>query len=284
MLRFLCNIVLRVFIGSVLLIYTAILSGSFRHDPLIPLFTNPDGLHCEMPCLLGIRVGETMLEDAIALVQSHPMTYNLRLFEDDFITGLPTGRWGSAFHGSNWSVLFMGQSGNAVALQIYVRGDLRHILATGFDYQYPVGAVCLKSVFNNGTIELPPISAELALMWHKTSFLQMITTLGEPQSISSPAIAGTGVSFGSTRLESFYFDDQLVITHTNNTSQPPDFFHNFFDSVCIYANTDFNTRFNTGFHGRTGAIVPWLGLYASIQDYYDWIAENPATEPVRVMP
>lgn len=121
-------------------------------------------------------------------------------------------------------------------------------------------------------------------MWHKMSFLEMVATLGEPQSISSPVIASTGAAFADKRLESFYFDDRLVITHTNDMPRPPGFIHNFFDSVCIYAVADFSSRFHTGFHGRSGAVVPWLGMYASTQDYYDWMAENPAIEPVRVMP
>lgn len=284
MLHFLSGILLRVFIGLMILSYISVLTGALNPDPLIGLFTNPDGSACEMPCLLGIQTGETTVGEAITLVQNHPMTYNLRLFQDDFVTGLPTRSGGSFFHGASWSVLFLGQSGNIVALQIYEDRGYGDCDEDEVDEQCPVEAVCLKSTFDNGTLELPPISAELTLMWHKTSFLQMATTLGAPQSISSPAIASTGAAFGRTRLESFYFDDHLVITHTSDTRQPPDFHHNFFDSVCIYIDGNFNARFDTGFHGRTGKIVPWLGIHASIQDYYDWIVENPATEPVRVMP
>lgn len=275
MIRVFYNLVLRVFTGSVLLVCTAIFAGSLRYDPMIGLFTNPDGSRCEMPCLFGIRAGETTFEDVIILVQNHPMTHNLRLFEDDFATGLPTGRWGRAFHGSDWSILFLGQSGNVVALQIYQNECCSR---SGIDYQYPVGAVCLRSVLNNGTMELPLISAELTWMWHRTSFLQMIATLGIPQSISSRTIAPAYYHFGSPRLESFYFEDQLVITHTNDTPLPPDFFRNFFDSVCLYPATNLR-RSHTGFQGRSGAPIPWLGLFASQQDYFDWMAENPQWDP-----
>lgn len=286
MLRFFRNISLVVFVSSLLLIYSAIAIGPLRHDPLKPFFTNPDGSRCEMPCLLGIRPGETTFGEAITLVQNHPLTHNLRLFEDDFSTGLPTDEWWGKpyFHSGYFSVLFMGQNGNAVALQIYEEREGQYDPQDEIDYQNPVRAMCLKSTFNNGTIELPLITSELTAIWHDASFLQMITSLGAPQSISSPAIRPTRVAFGWTRLESFYFNDHLVITHTSDTSQPPDFSHNFFDSICIYADEDIDLfiRFATGYHGRTGAIVPWLGLNASRQDYYDWIAENPATEPIRI--
>ncbi|MEQ8672785.1 MAG: hypothetical protein RLP44_26900 [Aggregatilineales bacterium] len=277
MLRFFRNISLLVFVVSLLLIYSAIASGSFRHDPLKSFFTNPDGSRCEMPCLLGIRAGETTFEEAITLVQNHPLTHNLRFFEGDYGFGLPSGLGAT----SQW-ILFAGQNGNAVGLQIFGRWGYSSDLQDGVDYHNPVDAVCIKSAFNNGRIELPLINSELTAIWHDASFLQMITTLGTPQSISSPVIAGTRVAFGSTRLESFYFDEHLVITHTSDTSQPPDFFHNFFDTLCIYAYPNLFIRFMTGFHGRTGAIVPWLGLNASIQDYYDWIADNPATQRVQV--
>jgi hypothetical protein len=40
------------------------------------LFTNPDGTPCKMPCMLGIRVGETPLENALVMLRSHSKTHN----------------------------------------------------------------------------------------------------------------------------------------------------------------------------------------------------------------
>jgi hypothetical protein len=41
------------------------------------MFTNPDGTLCNMPCMFGIRVGETTEKQAIKLIQIHPLTRNL---------------------------------------------------------------------------------------------------------------------------------------------------------------------------------------------------------------
>ncbi len=41
------------------------------------IFSNPDGTPCRVPCLLGIRPGETRFDQAIVLIQTHPMTSNL---------------------------------------------------------------------------------------------------------------------------------------------------------------------------------------------------------------
>ncbi len=253
-----------------------------RTDPLMPLFTMPDGSPCQMPCLFGIKAGETTLEDAIALVQTHSLTRNLRLFAGDFsdTSNDPQGRY--YFSGENWSLLFMGQGGQAVAIQIY-EAVQPGSYQPGLAYDQPIEALCLKSVPNTATITLPEITPELALMWHRTSFLQMVASLGTPQSISMPTVGGTRIWAGS-RIETFYFDDRLVITHARDNYENPDLNHNFFSSICLYTSGSFNERFNTGFHGRVGAIVPWLGVYASIQDYNDWMIAHPAAEPVPVMP
>jgi hypothetical protein len=279
MLRFLYGLVFRVFVVCALLVSAAKLTGPLRHDPMMPLFTNPDGSRCPMACLFGIRPGDTTFQEAVTLIQTHPMTDNLQLLQDDF-TGTPTDQFGHHFQQpDHWSAVFMGQGGNVIWLQLY-KGRSQ----SGSDDQQPLYTVCLKSVFNNATIEFPKITSELALMWHSTSFLQMVATLGVPQSISSATIAPTGAWPGNSRLESFYFDDRLVITHMNETHLPANLNHNFFDSICIYSSPGFNARFGSGFHGRVGAVVPWLGIYASTDDYLHWLSDNPATEPVAVMP
>jgi hypothetical protein len=45
--------------------------------PIRGLFTNPDGTQCQMPCLFGIRTGETTFNDAIRLLKAHPLTRDL---------------------------------------------------------------------------------------------------------------------------------------------------------------------------------------------------------------
>lgn len=257
--------------------------GGFRYDPMAGLFTYPDGSPCPMPCLFGIEPGKTSFQNAEIFIQTHPMTSNLRLFEGDF-TGVPTGPWGNLFRSETGSILFMGQADNhAISLQVYegvIDSDIP------FGSRVIVRALCLRSVFNNATVELPHITSELAAMWRRTSFLQMLTTLGSPESFSNPTIGSTDV-WSSRRLESFYFDDHLVITHVSDSDgyYTLDFTHTFFDSMCLYSDpANGPARFYTGYHGRVGAVVPWLGMYASREDYATWMDEHPATEEIWSMP
>jgi hypothetical protein len=46
------------------------------------LFTNPDGTPCQMPCMLGSRVGETTEEQAYSLLQAHPLARRVTRFPD----------------------------------------------------------------------------------------------------------------------------------------------------------------------------------------------------------
>jgi hypothetical protein len=42
------------------------------------LFTNPDGSPCAQPCLFGVRPGKTTLDDALKILDRHPLTHSLK--------------------------------------------------------------------------------------------------------------------------------------------------------------------------------------------------------------
>jgi hypothetical protein len=58
------------------------LVGSAKPLPFSLLFTNPDGSPCDSPCLLGVRPGYTTHQDAMVILQSHPLTRHLRRTTD----------------------------------------------------------------------------------------------------------------------------------------------------------------------------------------------------------
>jgi hypothetical protein len=53
-------------------------AGAAQTSALTMLFTNPDGSACHMPCLFGIRPGETTMGRALDMVHVHPLTRNMR--------------------------------------------------------------------------------------------------------------------------------------------------------------------------------------------------------------
>ena len=55
----------------VVLISVAHLVTRDQHPSFLDLFTKPDGTPCEQPCLLGIRPGETSMDEALTLLQRH---------------------------------------------------------------------------------------------------------------------------------------------------------------------------------------------------------------------
>jgi len=235
--------------------------GTTRQDPLMPLFTNPDGTPCQMPCLLGIQPGKTTLKEAIALVKLHPLTSSLRLFVGDF-SSIP-----SHFSYEHSSVLFVGKAEQVVVLQIFENPYN--------EYRYPsmiddlVYAVRLSSVLNNSTVELPSISPALARMWSKTSFKQMVASLGPPTSISLPSVQSQYTLEGDTYMEAFYDNDLLVITHSSDKGFP-DLNRNFFGSLCVYSVAEPGYRLVAGYQTRVGVALPWLG-FASLEKYKTWV-------------
>lgn len=50
--------------------------GHLQPTPISDLFTNPDGSSCEMPCLFGVKAGNSNMsaEEALRLLASHPLT------------------------------------------------------------------------------------------------------------------------------------------------------------------------------------------------------------------
>src|SRR5205809_660621 len=52
--------------------------GNLNENPLTGWFTNSDGSVCTMPCLFGIQPGITQYEDAIKIIQLHPVTRSMQ--------------------------------------------------------------------------------------------------------------------------------------------------------------------------------------------------------------
>ncbi|MEP7285437.1 MAG: hypothetical protein ABI947_06690 [Chloroflexota bacterium] len=57
--------------------------GATQPSPILPLFTDPDGSACQMPCLFGVRPGVTLYKDAVLLLHSHPLLQGLQWNKDD---------------------------------------------------------------------------------------------------------------------------------------------------------------------------------------------------------
>ncbi|RMF48882.1 MAG: hypothetical protein D6749_14580 [Chloroflexota bacterium] len=77
MWRFSCN-VLALAIGLALMFGAAILvQRAAPPTPFALLFTMPDGTPCSRPCLFGARVGEMSYQEALALLDQHPLTRDL---------------------------------------------------------------------------------------------------------------------------------------------------------------------------------------------------------------
>jgi len=59
------------------LILTTRLVGRSQPNPLAVLFTNAAGSPCDHPCLLGVRPGETTVDEAMVLVRQHPLVQSI---------------------------------------------------------------------------------------------------------------------------------------------------------------------------------------------------------------
>jgi hypothetical protein len=79
------------------------------------VFTNPDGSPCKMPCMFGIKPGETKYEDAVKLLREHPITRSLTNDSDirDLDTLMLLDRSG---HFAVW--LFRDSNGSIRALAV----------------------------------------------------------------------------------------------------------------------------------------------------------------------
>jgi hypothetical protein len=79
MLRFFGLLVVVMFLSAMLVI-AARQVGAVRPSPLASLFSNPDGSPCQLPCLFGIRPGETRADEALAILDSHPLARQLDVY------------------------------------------------------------------------------------------------------------------------------------------------------------------------------------------------------------
>jgi hypothetical protein len=59
--------------------------GAIRASPLVALFTYPDGSSCKLPCMFGVRPGETKFDDVIPILEVHPLARNLNVRSGDRI-------------------------------------------------------------------------------------------------------------------------------------------------------------------------------------------------------
>jgi hypothetical protein len=60
-----------------LTILTSRFVGATQANPIAVLFTNPDGSPCQMPCLFGVRPGETTLDEGLQILDKHPLTHGM---------------------------------------------------------------------------------------------------------------------------------------------------------------------------------------------------------------
>jgi hypothetical protein len=72
------RLVAALFFCFCLLIGTISLAASNQPNPIAPLFTNPDGSACEMPCLLGVQPGKMTIDQALAILNAHPLMVGLK--------------------------------------------------------------------------------------------------------------------------------------------------------------------------------------------------------------
>lgn len=68
---------------ALLLLFTALVSGAWlvgntQSNPLDVLFAAPDGSPCPMPCLFGVRPGQMTVDEALQILQQHPLTRKMR--------------------------------------------------------------------------------------------------------------------------------------------------------------------------------------------------------------
>jgi hypothetical protein len=67
-------------VGSFALLITSIhLLGGLHPNPIVVLFTNPDGSPCKMPCLLGVNPDEMTVDQALNVLRAHPLLRNIRV-------------------------------------------------------------------------------------------------------------------------------------------------------------------------------------------------------------
>jgi len=247
-----------------LTILAAKLIGHSTPDPVLALFTNPDGSRCQMPCLLGIRPGETTVSDAITIIKEHPLTSILRIFRCNAAPYPPNSPFYEIrTYGScpSDSVFFAGESDQIIEIEVQ-----------GFPLA-KVTAARISSLIDPDAPDLPTAPPALVQAWHQVTFEHVVASVGPPQTLSFPDIGPNYVWSGTPYFETFYNDNRLVFTFSS-TDGKPYFGNNAFGSVSVYTDaTGDNLRFKTGYQNRVGAVLPWLGL-ARPQKYVSWLNKH----------
>ena len=72
----LCLGLIAVLSGAILAIH---LIGGLFPNPIAVLFTNPDGSPCQKPCLFGVRPGKMTLDEALKVLDQHPLTQAMQV-------------------------------------------------------------------------------------------------------------------------------------------------------------------------------------------------------------
>jgi hypothetical protein len=82
-----------IFVGTALVLFGTVFLARAAGPPdnFGLLFTYPDGAPCDGPCLLGARPGETMLDDAVRLLEAHPLTRHMVSVHDPARDGVLFG-------------------------------------------------------------------------------------------------------------------------------------------------------------------------------------------------
>lgn len=86
-------------------IVTARDRGRLYSPPLVGVFTTADGSRCT--CLFGIQPGKTLFDDAIRMVEQHPLARQLFIARDDSVEG------SALFQGINYEFEIVRISGSS---------------------------------------------------------------------------------------------------------------------------------------------------------------------------
>jgi hypothetical protein len=236
------------------------LIGRAKPDPVSVLFTDPSGIPCTRPCLLGIQPGQTTFTDAIAMVKTHPLTRHLRMFtssdNDPSITAAGSFYDTWAFR-TAFTVLFAGQSGQIV--QVEIQKDPAAIS----NPMAKVITVTISSRIAPSAPALPAVDPVLVQLWHQTTLEQVVASIGPPELLSFPNL-GIHYRWGAEYfIEAFYNHNRLVFTFAAADGTPY-FGNNAFGSVSVYSDS------MAARVGDVGTTLPWLGL-AHPQKYRSWL-------------
>jgi hypothetical protein len=69
-------------VAVVIIFAERFVGGKISASPLAAVFSSPEGLACQSPCMFGIQPGVTTIHDATLILQSHPVTRNAQWLSD----------------------------------------------------------------------------------------------------------------------------------------------------------------------------------------------------------